>query len=77
MLRGQRHENHNNQGEIGMKFELGIKAKDKVSGFSGTLTTYVKYLTGCDRYLIEPDVDEDNKYVEGTYFDVDRIVIIE
>lgn len=34
--------------------ELGATYKDKVTGFTGVATGYVKYLTGCNQALICP-----------------------
>lgn len=36
------------------KHELGNKAKDKITGFSGILTARIEFLTGCNRYCIQP-----------------------
>ncbi len=57
--------------------ELGKKAIDKVSGFTGMLTAKIEYLYGNDRYLIDPQVGEDNKYKEGQWFDEERIELSE
>jgi hypothetical protein len=57
--------------------ELGKKAIDKVSGFTGMLTAKIEYLYGNDRYLIDPKVCEDNKYQEGQWFDEERIELAE
>ena len=56
-----------------MKFELGIKAKDTVTGFEGTITGFCKYLTGCDQFLLSPTVDKEGKHVDGKWYDVNRI----
>ena len=32
------------------KFELGIMAKDRVSGFKGIIMVRAEYLTGCIKY---------------------------
>lgn len=56
-----------------MKFQLGVPAKDKVTGFKGMLTGYCKYLTGCDQYLITPECDDDNKPGKSGWYDENRI----
>jgi len=56
-----------------MKFELGKKVKDEITGFTGTITGYVQYLTGCDQYLIAPKVDKEGKPIEGRWYDENRI----
>lgn len=55
------------------KFKLGIEAKDIVTNFSGTITGYCSYLTGCDQFLISPPVDKEGKHVEARWYDVNRI----
>ena len=55
---------------------LGKKAKDKVTGFKGVVTSKVSYLTGCDQYGITPPVKE-NEIEDTHYFDVSRVVITE
>lgn len=37
--------------------ELGRKYKDKITGFEGVATGYVRYLTGCNQVLLAPAVD--------------------
>ena len=56
-----------------MKFELGIEAKDTVTGFTGTITGFCTYLTGCDQYLLSPPVDKEGKHVDGRWYDVNRV----
>jgi len=60
-----------------MKYELGSLAEDKVTGFKGTLTGFVKYLTGCDQYLIAPKVDKEGKHIDAKWYDVNRIRLLE
>ena len=54
--------------------ELGQEAKDKVTGFEGTLTGMARYITGCDQYCITPQAKE-GKILDGHYFDEGRIEI--
>lgn len=60
-----------------MKFELGTKAKDSVTGLQGTLTAFARYITGCDQYLIAPPVDKEGKHVNSRWYDANRIEAIE
>lgn len=57
-----------------MKHELGIKAKDTVTGFKGVIVGYVKYLTGCNQYLLSPPVDKDGKHIDSYWYDESRVV---
>jgi hypothetical protein len=55
---------------------LGRKAKDKVTGFSGTITGYAQYLTGCDTYLLAPPCP-DGVHKDGHWYDAARIEFME
>ena len=55
--------------------ELGKIGKDKITGFSGVLTARCEFLTGCNRYCIQPTVLKDGKPIEGIYFDEAQIEI--
>lgn len=54
-------------------YEMGQKARDKVTGFEGTLTGFCHYLYGCDQYLLTPKVDSNGNKVDGHWFDSGRI----
>ncbi len=56
--------------------ELGLKAKDKISGMTGILTARCEFLTGCNRYCISPQELKDGRPIEGMYFDEEQIEII-
>ena len=54
--------------------ELGDKVKDVVSGFVGRITGRAEYITGCVQFLVMPDrVDKEGKFLEGHWFDKDRL----
>lgn len=55
--------------------KLGLKAKDKVTGFEGILVARAQYLTGCDQYGIAP-LAQNGEVKNSHYFDEGRIVII-
>jgi hypothetical protein len=54
---------------------LGQEAKDKVTGFTGILTSKISYLTGCDQYSITPPA-VNNETKEANFFDEGRIEIV-
>jgi hypothetical protein len=56
--------------------ELGWKVKDMITGFIGTATARVEYITGCDQILVAPPVDEAGKHVDALYFDVNRLEVV-
>lgn len=39
------------------KHKLGLKAKDKITGFEGIITARCEYLTGCNQYCLTPQAD--------------------
>jgi len=55
---------------------LGMKARDKVTGFEGIITGKINYLYGCSQYGIVPPVTPDNKIGDCQWFDEGRIEIL-
>ena len=55
---------------------LGKKAKDKITGFSGIIIGKIIYLTGCNQYGLTPPIDKDGKTSSTEWFDESRIEII-
>ena len=53
--------------------KLGIKVTDKVTGFTGVVTGFVEYLSGCNQALVQPTVDKEGKLMESHWFDVQRL----
>lgn len=51
------------------KFKQGEHLRDIVTGFSGVVVCRCDYISGCNRYLIQPTVGEDGKMVDGVYID--------
>lgn len=58
------------------KHELGKRAKDKITGFEGIITSSVKYLTGCNRYHLQPTNLKEGIPIEGIYFDEAQVEIL-
>ena len=55
---------------------LGKEAKDKITGFSGIITSKHIYLTGCNQYGLQPVIDKDGKVPLKEYFDEGRIEVL-
>lgn len=53
--------------------QLGITAKDTITGFQGVVTGYCAYVSGCNQALLTPPVDEKGAHREGHWFDVQRL----
>jgi hypothetical protein len=60
-----------------MIIKLGVRAKDKITGFEGIVTGKASYLTGCDQYSLQPEAKADGSdFKEGRWFDVGRLVVV-
>lgn len=55
---------------------LGKKARDKVSGLEGIVTSMTTYINGCVRVVLQPPVDKDGKHVDSIAFDQEQIEVI-
>ncbi|WP_375782872.1 hypothetical protein ACE10Z_23445 [Bradyrhizobium sp. Pha-3] len=52
---------------------LGTTQRDKITGFSGVVTGFCEYLSGCNQALLVPKVAENGDFKEGHWFDVQRL----
>jgi len=59
------------------KIELGSRVRDAVTGFEGVVTVRSDYMTGCNRYLVQPPVSQEGKYVDGVFFDEAQLEVME
>ena len=57
--------------------ELGKTVRDLITGFTGISTGRVIYITGCNRILVSPPVDNNGKIMEAEWVDEQRIEILE
>ncbi len=53
---------------------MGREAEDRITGFKGFITGIASYITGCDQCLLQPKTKK-KEYVEGRWFDANRIII--
>ena len=53
------------------RLEMGVTAKDKVTGFVGVITAHTQYISGCSQILLVPTV-KDNKKQDAEWFDEQR-----
>lgn len=56
--------------------QLGVKAKDKITGFTGVVTGFCSYISGCNQALLVPPVGKDGRFVEAQWFDEQRLEIL-
>lgn len=61
---------------MAFKHKLGMEAKDKITGFKGILTSRAEFLTGCNRYCVQPTELKDHSTIDPIYFDEDQLEII-
>lgn len=55
---------------------LGLKGRDRVTGFRGTITSVCFDLYGCVQMSLSPDAKEgDDDLKHGHWFDVSRVVV--
>ena len=55
---------------------LGMRVEDKVTKFSGIVTSIAFDLYGCIQALVHPGLDKDGKLLDLNWFDVGRLKII-
>ena len=56
--------------------KLGVKAKDKVTGFEGIVIAKTEWLTGCDQYVLKQKAKEGVLPDDGQWFDEGMLVVI-
>jgi len=56
---------------------LGCRAKDKVTGFSGVISSVGFDLYGCVQCIVTPPMDEKGEPKAGHWFDVNRVEVFE
>jgi len=60
-----------------MAAKLGDKAKDRITGFEGTVIAEHSYLNGCRRLSIQPNELKDGKPIEAQTFDIEQIDVVQ
>jgi hypothetical protein len=57
--------------------KFGTKVREKITGFVGVTTGKASYITGCDQYLVQPPIGDNNAFVDGRWFDEGRLEIVQ
>lgn len=60
-----------------MAIKLGVRVKDRITGFSGIVTGRCEYITGCTQVLVAPPVKEDGSFHDSRWFDEQRMEVID
>ena len=58
------------------KYKLGLKVKDKITGFKGIIVSRLQFLFGCNQYGVRPQKLEKGEPIDAHYIDEGRIKII-
>lgn len=53
--------------------QFGKEATDIITGFTGIVSAYSKYITGCGTFLLNTKVGADGKKNDGHWFDEGRL----
>ena len=57
--------------------KLGDKVKDQVTGFTGIVVSYTKWLSGCDTVGVQPDkVGKDGLPIQSVNIDITQVDLI-
>ncbi len=56
---------------------LGLKVKDRVTGYEGVVTSIGFDLYGCIQAIVNPGSDKDGKLQDSNWFDIGRLQILE
>lgn len=56
--------------------QLGDEARDKITGFRGIVVSISKWLTGCDRYALQPPIDKDGKVPDIWWVDEPMLELV-
>jgi hypothetical protein len=52
---------------------LGLKARDRITGFAGVISSVTFDLYGCVQAIVTPPIGADGKTAEGHWFDLKRL----
>ena len=65
-----------NHPEANFKYEQGLQAKDKITGFVGKIVVRSQNFNSADQYALCPNVDEKGKVQSACWFDEGRLEIL-
>jgi hypothetical protein len=56
---------------------LGSTVRDTQTGFEGIAVAYTQWMYGCNRYAVEPGLDEKGRPQEPVWLDEQRVELVE
>lgn len=59
------------------RVKLGVKAKDRITGFEGIVICVSEWLNGCLRITIQPQAMHEGKPVDNQTFDAEQVEAVE
>ena len=59
------------------KHEMGIKAKCRITGLTGIVSSRSENINMCNRYYLQPKVDKTMKVPDGSWIDEDDVIKID
>jgi hypothetical protein len=60
----------------GVTIDLGDRVEDRVTGIKGIVVAVTFWLNGCQRLVIQPPADKDNKLVDAITVDVEQVALV-
>ena len=54
---------------VEFEFKLGAQVRTKIEGITGTITSRVNYITGCNQFGVRRPLDKDGNQRDVTYWD--------
>lgn len=60
---------------MSFKYEMGLTARDVVTGYEGVITSRCDYITGCKQYVLNAKGLHEGKPISGQWFDEDRLEV--
>lgn len=56
---------------------MGVKVRDRVTGFTGVVSSVSFDLYGCVQAVVTPGVDEKGEMKDGRWFDTSRLDVVD
>jgi len=56
--------------------KLGREVEDVITGFKGFVISKTEFITGCDRYEVQPRIDKDGMIPASENFDKEQLKVI-
>lgn len=60
-----------------MNINLGDRARDEITGYTGIATGKVSYITGCDQYQLSASINDRGDTPEARWFDETRLKVLD